>query len=213
MSDNPFAKYLEAPAPKEKPLVPATLDDVAQKAVELVKTVSWANDNPDGAPTYVQNRMVFAQATTAVGEMCDIENAESVRKCISAYFEMCKVNSTDPTLPGLANAMGKSTAWLKSLKDVGTDAFFTRKPLLPEVRDAIYQALRVLDQLFAQAVFDGRISPSAAQMIGTNHFDFVNKVEHKVDVNTRATQPKTADEIEREFENLPVLDVEFEEVE
>lgn len=210
---NPFAEYLPAKTPAERPSTPVTLDDVTEKALDLVRTVSWCNDNPDGAPTYVQNRLTMTEATTMVGSCCDIEDADSVRKCISAYFEMCKLNSTDPTLPGLANAMGKSTTWLKGLKDVGTDAFFTRKPLLPEVKDAIFQALRVLDQLFAQAVFDGRISPAAANQIGMNHFDYVNKVEHKVDITSRLETPKSIEEIQREFDALPVLDVEFEEIE
>lgn len=210
--ENPFKDY----APKQNLTSPPekapTLDEIAEDAMALVTKISWCNNNPDGSPTYVQNRMVFAQATTMVGEMCDIENPESVRKCISAYFEMCRVNSTDPTLPGLANAIGKSTAWLKSIKDVATDGFFTRRPLQPEVKDAIYQALRVLDQMFAQAVYDGRITPGAATMLGQNHFDYLNKVEHKVDIASRVEAPKTPEEIQREFEELPPLDVEYEEV-
>lgn len=213
-TNNPFAEYLPADYEETAPAVPSTMDDVTEKALELVRTVSWANDSPDGAPTYVQNRMVFAQATTAVGEMCDINDADSVRRCISAYFEMCKVNSTDPTLPGLANALGKSTSWIKSLKDIGTDSFYTRQPLLPGVKDAIYQALRVLDQLFAQAVFDGRISPAAATQIGMNHFDYINKVEHKVDMAVTAAPAKTVEEIQAEFESLPAIeDVEYTNVE
>lgn len=211
--ENPFSQHLPANVEKEKSKLPATTDTVMQKAIDLVREVSWANDNPDGAPTYVQNRMVFAQATTAVGEVCDIDDADSVRRCISTYFELCKLNSTDPTIPGLANALGQSTRWLKSLKDMGTESFFARKPLLPEVKDAIYQALRVLDMLFAQAVYDGRMAPAAITALGANHFDYVSKVEHKMEITNRGEAPKTIEEIQREFEKLPEIEnVDFVEV-
>ena len=214
MSDivNPFEKYLPKARKALEPETPATMEDVTEKALDLVKSVAWANESPDGAPTYVQNRMVFAQATTAVGAVCDIEDADSVRKCISAYFEMCKLNSTDPTLPGMANALGMSARKLKSLRDVGSEFFFTQKPLMPDVKDAIFQAFRVLEQMYAQAVFDGRLSPAAATLLGASHFDYATKVEHKVETTHHMAAPKTAEEIQKELESLPILNVECEDV-
>lgn len=215
MSDikNPFAEYLPEAAEPQKPETPVTMEDVTTKALDLVRTVSWANESPDGAPTYVQNRLVFAQATTAIGEVANLDDADSVRRCIGTYFEICKLNSTDPSLPGLANALGISAKRLRNLNDTGTAGFFTQRPLQPDVKDAIDQAMRVLEQFFAGAVADGRISPAAATMLGQNHFGYVSKMNHAVDHTHRVDVPKTLADIQAEFDTLPPLEVEFEEVE
>lgn len=215
--ENPFALPVELeenPTP-DKPVAEISPYRAAlQAAIAKVEGVAWDDPNTrDGAASYTQNRMTLAEATTDIGNLCDLEDAESVRACIGAYFEMCKLNSTNPSLPGLANALGKSTKWIKDLRSGGNAGFYNIRPLPIEVKEEVDRALRMLDQLFAQMVMDGMISPAAAQQIGTNHYDYTNKVEHSVDLTSRGEQIKTLEEIAKEFERLPPIEnAEFREV-
>lgn len=210
-ADSDYKNPFDPPVEETKPAV----DEIHNDVMALVKKIAWVTTS-DGDVNYTQNRLGFAQATAMVGAVCDINDADSVYKAVGTYYEMCKANDTLPSVPGLANALGKDAAWLKRFRNPNSKAFYELKALPPDSREAIADALRILDQTFIQMAVDNKIQPTLAGMLGVNYHGMVQRTEHVVEHTDTREKVKSDEEIIKEMEALQqtlILDVDFKEVE
>lgn len=208
MADGPFLPFPVGPKELTREEIQ---QDIVSDVLDLVNKISLAQDPENN---YTANRINFAEMTGQLGEVCDLGNPRSVQSCISTYFQICKINDSAPSLPGLSNALGISFKHLNEIRNPEANRF-SRDALSPSCRRIILRACDILDQVFVQMIHDQRITAPAATYLGSNFHNMHSKTEHKIDFTKVTEIPRSMEDIAEEFSTLPdilVEDVEYKDV-
>ena len=190
--------------PKRKPGRPSK-EEMARRA-EALATVQ-----PD-APVKKTRAESFGQENVKPGENSkylrhalvgvnlppiDIKDPAQVQNRIGEYFQYCIDNDMKPNMRGMANWLGVNTRTLTGWKrgDFGK----TRWPV-------IEKAVGVLDELWQDYMYDGKVNPASGIFLGKNMFGYRDVQDVVLTPNNPLGEEKDPEEIAKKYKYLELDD-------
>ena len=165
--------------------------------VPRAKRTDMAKRSPDNFEAGDNNKFLSHALQISAMPVIDNTDPEQVSQRIGEYFQLCCDNDMKPTPAGLRNALriskGTLSHWKNGIYREGTH------------QQIILEAYDLLDALWQDYMYNGKINPVAGIFIGKNAFNYRDQQEMVVTPNTT---PEVEDikTIEAKYAELPDID-------